>query len=113
MIFSDRLETALERLAAALRQLEAAADRQAEVATGRADLQDEFQVLQDDRSRLALELDDALARSRSLLGANAEVLARLDKAGGTMQAVMTALSPDRLGARPSGHAEPPDPNPEG
>jgi hypothetical protein len=93
MNLPKRLEGAMARLSAALQHLEAAAVRQAEVTTARGDLEEEFLVLQDDRSRLAVELDGALARSRALLAATNDVSVRLDRAGATVEAVLAHLDP--------------------
>ena len=110
MVFPDRLAAALSRLSATLDHLEAAADRHARAQAGMADLRDEFLVLQDDRARLAIELDGALARSRALLMANTDVAARLDRAGVAIQAVLAAsdAGPDeRNGPVDPAGAEPP------
>jgi len=61
----ERLEAALRRLAAALDKLEAAGERRAKADALRANLEEELAVLQDDRSRLAVELDGAIARSNA------------------------------------------------
>ena len=84
----DRLGAALACLSASLQRLDAAAERRAAAEAGRADLDGEYLLLQQDRSRLAVELDGALARGSALLTANAEVIARLDRAGATVQAVI-------------------------
>jgi Icc-related predicted phosphoesterase len=88
-----RLEDAMARLSAAVQHLETAAERQAEAVVARGDLEEEFLVLQDDRSRLAVELDGALARSRALLAATNDVSTRLDRAGATVEAVLAHLDP--------------------
>ncbi|WP_131195703.1 DUF4164 family protein [Lichenihabitans psoromatis] len=93
MTLPRRLEDALARLAAAVDHLEAAAERQADAIAARGDLEEEFLVLQDDRSRLAVELDGALARSRTLLAATTDVSARLDRAGATVETVLAHLDP--------------------
>jgi hypothetical protein len=95
MNFPKRLEGAMARLSAALHHLEAAAERQAQAIAARGDLEEEFLVLQDDRSRLAVELDGALARGRALLAASNDVSVRLDRAGATVQAVLAHLDPDQ------------------
>ena len=74
MKLPDRLEMPLKRLATALDHLEAAAERRAEADSRRGDLEEELVVMQDDRSRLAHELDGVMARAatgaaiRSMLG---------------------------------------------
>lgn len=80
MTITNRLNSALKRLAVALDQLEAAAERRSKMAEQRSDIEEEFAVLQDDRARLAVELDGAVARSQSLELANNEVARRLAKA---------------------------------
>ncbi|MGH6840651.1 MAG: DUF4164 family protein, partial [Methylocella sp.] len=76
----ESLDTALIRLAAALDRLDAAIERRAKADALRANLQDELAVMQDDRARLAVELDGAIARSNSLELANGEVARRLNGA---------------------------------
>ena len=74
------LDAALRRLSAALGHLEAAADRRAAADAARGDQDEEFSILQDDRSRLAVELDGALARARGLENAHLEALRRIERA---------------------------------
>jgi predicted nucleic acid-binding Zn-ribbon protein len=83
-----RLETALKRLAASLDQLEAAAERRAKAEAERSNLEEEFAVMQDDRTRLALELDGVLARSSSLELANDDVSRRLKNLGTTIKMIL-------------------------
>ncbi len=75
-----RLKAALKGLVAALDQLEAACERRLQADAERSDIEEEFAVLQDDRARLAVELDGAVARSQSLELANNEVARRLARA---------------------------------
>ncbi len=79
-----RLESALKRLAASLDQLEAAAGRRAEADAGRANLEEEFIVMQDDRTRLAVEL----ARASTLELANDDVARRLKGIGATVKTIL-------------------------
>jgi F0F1-type ATP synthase membrane subunit b/b' len=83
-----RLELAFKNLVAALDQLEAACERRREADAARSDLEEELAVLQDDRTRLALELDDVQARSKSLELANGEVARRLAKASTTIRTIL-------------------------
>ncbi len=83
-----RLETALKRFAAALDQLEAAAERRAQADAERSDLEEEFAVMQDDRTRLAVELDGAIAHSSTLALANDEVARRLHGVGMTIKTIL-------------------------
>jgi small-conductance mechanosensitive channel len=85
-----RLDAALKRLAAALDQLEAAAARRADADAIGADFEEELAIMQDDRSRLAVELDGAIARANSLQIANAEVARRLEQASATLRAILAA-----------------------
>jgi len=50
--------------------------------------------MQDDRSRLAVELDAAVDRSRALESANAEAAKRLARAAQTVERVLGRLAPD-------------------
>jgi Domain of unknown function (DUF4164) len=84
----ERLDAALKRLAAALDLLEAASERRARADTLRTNLEDELAVMQDDRSRLAVELDGAVARSMSLELANDEVARRLSGASAEIREVL-------------------------
>ncbi len=83
-----RLDAALKRLSAALDQLEVAAERRARDDANRGDLTEELAIMQDDRSRLAVELDAALARAKGLESANQGVSDRLEKAAATIRAVL-------------------------
>ena len=56
------LEDALKRLEGAIGQIEAAVSRRLEIERRRGDLETELQIMQDDRARLAVELDGATAR---------------------------------------------------
>ena len=90
------LEAALKRLSAALDHLDAASDRRARADAARGDLEDELTVMQDDRSRLAIELNSALARVGSLDLAYREAERRLERAGATIRAALgeTGAEPD-------------------
>jgi chromosome segregation ATPase len=84
----ERLDAALKRLAAALDRLDAASDRRAKADALRANLEDELAVMQDDRSRLAVELDGAIARAKSLELANDEVTRRLNGASAEIRGIL-------------------------
>jgi chromosome segregation ATPase len=84
----EHLDAALRRLAAALDRLDAARERRAKADALRANIEDELAVMQDDRSRLAVELDGAIARSRSLELANDEVARRLSGASAEIREVL-------------------------
>jgi uncharacterized protein YicC (UPF0701 family) len=83
-----RIEASLERLSAALDHLEAACEERVNSDAERGNLQEEFAVLQDDRTRLGVELDAATARSKSLELANDEVARRLQKASATLRSML-------------------------
>jgi len=84
------LQEALRRLAAAIDQLEAAASRRAAVDAARGDLVEELAVMQDDRARLAVDLDGALARGQALEAANHQVAQRLERASAALRAALGA-----------------------
>lgn len=93
MTSADRIEAALKRLSGALDQLEAAAERRALADAARANLETELSVMQDDRARLAVELDGATARARALEHANVEAARRLERANATIRDVLGAIEP--------------------
>jgi len=85
---SIKLELAFKRLAAALDQLEAACERRAVADLERGNLEEEFAVMQDDRSKLAVELDGAVSRSATLERANDEVAKKLRNVSVTLQVIL-------------------------
>jgi hypothetical protein len=87
----DALERSLRRLAAAVDSLERAAERRMRHDEGRANAEEEYALMQDDRSRLAVELDAALDRSRALEAANAEAGVRLGHAAETIGAIIERM----------------------
>jgi chromosome segregation ATPase len=93
----DAIDAALERLARALDLLEQAAEARSETDSRRAERDEAISVLEDDRSRLAVELDGAIARNRSLEHAADEVSRRLEAARATVQDLLAAAE---LGAGP-------------
>jgi hypothetical protein len=88
MTQQDKLDGALARLSAALDQLETTVARRLEDELSSADLEEELAIMQDDRGRLALDLDGALARVSALEKAREEVLRRLDNASAGVSAVL-------------------------
>jgi len=90
----ESLETSLKRLASAVEALEWAADVRARHEEGRATTQEEFALMQDDRSRLAVELDAAVDRSRALESANSEAAKRLAHAAQAIERVLGRLAPE-------------------
>jgi hypothetical protein len=91
---ADPLEPSLKRLRAAIDLLEAAIERRMRQDGARGDAQEELALMQDDRARLAVELDGALDRNRSLLSANMEAARRLSRAGAAIRSVLERASGD-------------------
>jgi predicted nucleic acid-binding Zn-ribbon protein len=88
------LENALIRLDSALAQLEGAARRRIEAERGRANLETELTLMQDDRARLASELDGAMARLGAVESAAGDVEQRLERAMNVVGAVIERATPD-------------------
>lgn len=101
MTSPNPLDSALKRLADALESLEAADERRAAAERVRADLEEELGVMQDDRARLAAELDGALASNRALALANADVAGRLDRAEALLRDILGAVDPAELEGAPA------------
>lgn len=81
-------ESALKSLDASLGQLEAAAQRKLDLERRRGDLETELAIMQDDRSRLATDLDGTLSRLRRIEGAADDAVTRLDRAMLAINAVL-------------------------
>lgn len=90
------LENALTRLDGALAQLEAAARRRLEAERGRTNLETELTLMQDDRARLAAELDGAMARLGEVESAASDVEQRLERAMNVVGAVIARAAPETL-----------------
>ena len=90
MLRPASLDAAFKRLGAALDRLEAASERVARGGSEKRDLADTLAVMQDDRSRLAHELDAALTRTQVLEHATDEVALRLGTAGGAIRRLLAA-----------------------
>jgi len=90
----ESLEMSLKRVASAVDALEWATEVRARHDEARATTQEEFALMQDDRSRLAVELDAAVDRSRALESANSEAAKRLAHAAQTIERVLGHLAPD-------------------
>ncbi|MGL4440297.1 MAG: DUF4164 family protein [Bosea sp. (in: a-proteobacteria)] len=88
---ASSFETALKLLDASLAQLENAAHRKLDLERRRGDLETELAIMQDDRSRLAIDLDGAMARLKAVETAADGALARLDRA---MLAIGSVLHAD-------------------
>ena len=91
------LDDAVRRLEAALGALEATLGRRLDLERRRGDLETELQIMQDDRARLAVELDAASARLARMEAATADVGRRVHRAIGTVRDVL-----ERAGAAPAG-----------
>jgi Domain of unknown function (DUF4164) len=92
----DGVAEAMRRLIAALDRLDAARERRAEADRLRTNLEEEFPVMQDDRSRLAVELDGAVARAKSLELANDEARRKLAYVMAEIRAVLANLAAREL-----------------
>jgi chromosome segregation ATPase len=90
----ETIEISLKRLASAVDALERAAERRMRHDEWRATVQEEFGLMQDDRSRLAVELDAALDRSRALESANNEAAGRLAHAAQAIGRILGELKPE-------------------
>jgi chromosome segregation ATPase len=88
----EPVEAALRRLISALDRLEAANERRTKAQAVRANLEEELAVMQDDRARLAVELDGAIAKVKALDLANEETARRLSHACAEIRAVLAAAA---------------------
>ena len=82
------LDDAMKRLDGAMGLLEAAVTRRLEAERRRGDLETELQIMQDDRARLAVELDGTVARLHRVEAATADVGRRVDRAVGAIRDVL-------------------------
>ena len=87
------LDNALKRLESALGLLEAAATRRLEAERRRGDLETELQIMQDDRARLAVELDGTVARLHRVETVTDDVSRRVQRAVGAIQDVLGRAQP--------------------
>jgi Domain of unknown function (DUF4164) len=90
----EAVELSLKRLASAVDALEHAADRRMRHDDARATEQEEYALMQDDRSRLAVELDAAADRSRRLESANNEAAKRLAQAAQAIERILGKVEPE-------------------
>ncbi|THD43166.1 MAG: DUF4164 family protein [Bradyrhizobium sp.] len=84
-------EPSLKRMRAAIDLLEAAVERRVRHDAKRGDSDEELSLMQDDRDRLAVDLDSALGRGRALEAANAEAARKLAQAGEAIETVVGRL----------------------
>src|SRR5271166_1376891 len=89
----NALEHSLTRLGAAVDVLELAAELRMRHDEARANAEEEYALMQDDRSRLAVELDAALDRSRALEAANFEAGERLAHAAEAIGNLIERIDP--------------------
>jgi predicted nucleic acid-binding Zn-ribbon protein len=82
------LDDALKRLDIALGLLEGSVSRRLEAERRRGDLETELQLMQDDRARLAGELDGALTRLQRYEAATDDIGQRVRIAIGSIQSVL-------------------------
>jgi chromosome segregation ATPase len=93
---AKRVEAAVAELQMAIAQLERTVAGKLEDELSSAELEEELAIMQDDRSRLALDLDAALARQNALEKSRDEVLRRLETASeGVAAALGAAVAPPR------------------
>jgi hypothetical protein len=81
-------EPAIQRLRSALDGLETALERRARRDQQRSDADAEFAMMQDDRARLAVELDAALDAQRTLAEANTAAMEKISRAAGTIERLL-------------------------
>jgi hypothetical protein len=84
-------EPSLKRMRAAVDLLEAAVERRVRHDAKRGDSDEELSLMQDDRDRLAVDLDGALGRGRALEAANAEAAKKLALAGAAIETFIDRL----------------------
>ncbi|MGD9656627.1 MAG: DUF4164 family protein [Methylocystis sp.] len=87
---AKRIEADIAELQMAIAQLERIVAGKLEDEASSAELQEELAIMQDDRSRLALDLDAALARQNALEKSRDEVLRRLEAASEGVAAALGA-----------------------
>jgi hypothetical protein len=84
-----KTEAALARFSVALEQLERTAAARIENELANADIEEELAIMQDDRARIARDLDAALTRAATLEKTRDEVLRRLETAGAGVAAALS------------------------
>jgi predicted nucleic acid-binding Zn-ribbon protein len=87
---TSAFEASLGLLSQALDRLEAAAQRKLDLERRRGDLETELAIMQDDRARLATDLDGALTRVKDVEGAAEDAVDRLDRAMRAIHGVLGA-----------------------
>jgi predicted nucleic acid-binding Zn-ribbon protein len=89
---TSRLDEAMKRLENAVGLLENAVARRLEAERQRGDLETELQIMQDDRARLAVELDGALTRLHRVETATGDVGERVRRALGAIEDVLAGAA---------------------
>ncbi len=84
-------EPSLKRMRAAVDLLEAAVERRVRRDAKHGDSDEEMSLMQDDRDRLAVDLDGALGRGRALEAANAEAAKKLAQASEAIETFIDRL----------------------
>jgi uncharacterized protein Yka (UPF0111/DUF47 family) len=92
------VEDAVRRLQAAIALLDANVARRLDSEHGKTDLETELQLMQDDRARLAVELESTATRLNRVEHATDHVERRLHAAIGTIEEVLAHVEPVRDGA---------------
>jgi Domain of unknown function (DUF4164) len=87
------LDEAMKRLENALGLLEASVSRRLDAERRRGDLETELQIMQDDRARLAVELDGAITRLNRVEAAADDVGHRVKVAIGAIEDVLARAEP--------------------
>ena len=82
------IDDALARLTGSLSFLEAAVRRRVETDAARADRETELALMDEDRARLAMELDAASARLARVTATTGDVGRRVDRAIGAIESVL-------------------------
>jgi hypothetical protein len=82
---SAEFDEAIGRMRQAIDRLETAIDIRRRHDARRADSDEEFTLMQDDRARLAVELDGALAENRALAAANTAAASVISRAVKTIE----------------------------
>ena len=90
---SGMVEDAVQRLMGAVALLETNVARRLDAEHRKSDLETELQLMQDDRARLAMELESAAARLHRMDNATSHVERRVQSAIGTIEAVLARAEP--------------------
>ncbi|MEN3931204.1 DUF4164 family protein [Microvirga sp. W0021] len=86
---ASSLDDALKRLDTALGMLEASVTRRLDAEKQRGDLETELQIMQDDRARLAVELEGAGERIKKLDAVTEDVQERVARAASAIQQMLS------------------------